>query len=73
MSFTSAGGGKGGRHVEYGLALGLGKRLIICGPRENIFHTLPQVEHYPDWWHLALALSRDHAAITTTPLGRPNH
>jgi hypothetical protein len=47
--FTSAdGGGQGGRHVEFGLAIGLGKRLIIVGPRENVFHTLPQVEWYPD-------------------------
>lgn len=55
ISFTSAdGGGKGGRHVEHGLALGMGKRVIVCGPRENIFHTLPQVEHYPNWRALAL-------------------
>jgi hypothetical protein len=58
ISFTSAdGGGKGGRHIEFGLALGLGKRLIIVGPRENVFHTLPQVEHYPDWSRLVMALS----------------
>ena len=58
ISFTAAGGGgKGGRHVEYGLALGLGKRLVIVGPREHVFHTLPQVEHYPNWSRLAMALS----------------
>jgi hypothetical protein len=50
LSFTSAdGGGKGGRHIEFGLALGLGKRLVIIGPCENVFHTLPQVEQYEDW------------------------
>lgn len=55
ISFTSAdGGGKGGRHVEFGLALGLGKHLIIVGPRENVFHTLPSVEWYPDWPHLVM-------------------
>jgi hypothetical protein len=48
VSFTCDGGGKGGRHVEYGLALGLGKRLILVGSRENVFHTLPQVEWYAD-------------------------
>lgn len=59
ISFTSDdGGGKGGRHVEFGLALGLGKRLIVVGPRENIFHTLPQVEHYPNWSRLVMALSK---------------
>ena len=58
ISFTDeTGGGKGGRHVEHGLALGLGKRVIVCGPRENIFHTLPQVEHYTDWPRLVMALT----------------
>ncbi len=59
VSFTSTdGGGKGGRHVEHGIAIGMGKRLIVCGPRENIFHTLPQVEHYPNWARLVMALFR---------------
>jgi len=59
ISFTSpGGGGKGGRHVEFGLALGLGKHLVIVGPRENVFHTLPAIEHYPDWAHLVMAWSR---------------
>jgi len=31
------GGGRGGRHVELGLALGWHKRIIIVGPRENLF------------------------------------
>lgn len=58
ISFTSAeGGGKGGRHVELGLALGLAKRVIICGPRENVFHTLPAVEWYPDWQRLVMAMT----------------
>jgi hypothetical protein len=58
VSFTSeGGGGKGGRHVEFGLALGLGKRLVIVGPRENVFHTWPGVEWYPDWAHLVMAWS----------------
>lgn len=35
---------RGGRHVEFGMALALKKRLIIVGPEENIFHSLPQVE-----------------------------
>ena len=47
VSFTG-GGGKGGRHVEFGLGIALGKRLVVIGPREHVFHTLPQVEQYPD-------------------------
>ena len=38
--------GRGGRHVEFGLALGRGRKLTIIGPRETVFHHLPQVEHF---------------------------
>jgi hypothetical protein len=37
---------RGGRHVEFGVALATGKRLYIVGTRENIFHHLPRVEVY---------------------------
>ena len=40
---------RGGRHVEFGIGLALGKRLIVIGPRENVFYCLPQVELYSDW------------------------
>lgn len=63
ISFTSeGGGGKGGRHIEFGLALGLAKRLVIVGPRENVFHTLPDIEWYPDYAHLVMAWSPEFAA-----------
>jgi hypothetical protein len=49
VSFTTTGGGgKGGRHWEMGWAHAAGKRLVLVGPREHVFHTLPEVEHYPD-------------------------
>jgi len=38
--------GRGGRHVEFGIGLGLGKRLVIIGPRETVFHHLPAIEHF---------------------------
>lgn len=58
ISFTSTdGGGKGGRHVEFGYALALNKRVIVVGPRENVFHTLSDVEHYQDWSALARMFS----------------
>jgi hypothetical protein len=48
ISFTedpdSSAGKRGGRHVEFGIALAEGKRLILVGPRENIFHHHPRVE-----------------------------
>lgn len=31
---------RGGRHVEYGLALGLSKDVAVVGPLENVFHTI---------------------------------
>jgi len=35
--------GRGGRHIEFGVALGLGKMLTIIGPRETVFHHLDEV------------------------------
>lgn len=61
ISFTDAAGGKGGRHVEHGVAISyvdnhtwlvLGGRsrepfrLIVIGPRENVFHCHPATEVY---------------------------
>lgn len=61
ISFTDAnGGGKGGRHVEFGYALALGKQVMVVGPRENVFHTLSQVEHYHSWRSLVIALTPAH-------------
>ncbi|XUM19785.1 hypothetical protein ACRAVF_19150 [Bradyrhizobium oligotrophicum S58] len=34
----------GGRHVEFGYALAKGKRMVVIGPRENVFHHTPGVE-----------------------------
>lgn len=43
----SAGYTRGGRHVEFGFAVALGKQNIIIGPCESVFHYLPSVIHYP--------------------------
>ena len=40
---------RGGRHVEFGLALAMGKRLVVVGPRENLFHTMPNVYQFDEW------------------------
>lgn len=37
---------RGGRHIEFGFALAHGARMMIVGPRETVFHHLPQVEHF---------------------------
>lgn len=41
--------GRGGRHVEFGVAMALGKLCVIIGPRENVFHCLPGIVHHDDW------------------------
>lgn len=55
VSFTSA-GGKGGRHIEHGYFLamslmnaGLRSRVVIVGPRENIFHCAPRTEQFANF------------------------
>lgn len=53
ISFTEPPGevkgrGRGGRHVEFGFALQGGKRMIVVGYRENVFHHMPEVEFYED-------------------------
>jgi nucleoside 2-deoxyribosyltransferase len=37
----------GGRHVEFGYGLAKGKKLILIGARENVFHEYPGVELHP--------------------------
>jgi hypothetical protein len=53
VSFTEGArarnGGRGGRHVELGVALALGQRLIVVGPPEHVFHCLPGVERFDRW------------------------
>lgn len=53
--------GCGGRHVEFGLAFALDKRCIIIGPRENVFHHLPGVEHYATWNDFLAAMREEVA------------
>jgi hypothetical protein len=54
--------GRGGRHVELGVALAMGQRVVIVGPREHIFHCLPQVEQYDNWGAAKVGLLRPRAA-----------
>ncbi len=53
---------RGGRHVEFGLAVAAHKRIILVGPRENVFHFLPVVENFPDWAALREPLKSERAA-----------
>lgn len=64
VSFTGdGGGGKGGRHIEHGIAIAYFDnhpwapaakllepfRLVVVGPRENIFHCHPATEQFNTW------------------------
>lgn len=40
---------RGGRHVEFGVAIGRGMPVIVVGERENVFHCLPDVTVYATW------------------------
>ncbi len=48
MQFTG-GGHRGGRHVEFGIALATGKMCFLIGEPENVFHCLPSVYRFPTW------------------------
>jgi hypothetical protein len=52
---------RGGRHVEFGVALAAGMRLCIVGPPENIFHHLPQVRVYATAADLIVGLASSAA------------
>ena len=41
-------GSRGGRHVELGMALALGKSIVVVGGHEHVFHVLPHIVHVPD-------------------------
>jgi hypothetical protein len=53
VSFTEGsdvpGRARGGRHVELGIALAEGKRVLVVGPRENVFHYLGGVDVFAGW------------------------
>lgn len=58
VSFTGQ-GGRGGRHIEHGVAMDIHEfraavgdapmRLIVIGPREHVFHCHPATENFASW------------------------
>jgi hypothetical protein len=50
--------GRGGRHVEFGIGIALGKQSVIVGHRENIFHHLPWVLFFEDFNEVLQYLSK---------------
>lgn len=57
--------GGGGRHVETGIALALGKPVVVVGAPENVFHRTAGVVVLPTWRvaanHLALLAHSEEA------------
>jgi nucleoside 2-deoxyribosyltransferase len=51
--------GKGGRHVELGIALALGKRVLLVGPPEHVFHRMVAVERHTNLNAAIEALKQD--------------
>lgn len=55
---------RGNRHIEFGMALGAGKQLVVVGPREMVFHHLEGVYQYDTWNEALEALNRlIHAVV----------
>lgn len=60
---------RGGRHWETGYAYGKGKKIIVCGPKENLFHFLPDVTICATWEEakqelLKLKFARQHRSVS---------
>ncbi|MDP2779759.1 hypothetical protein [Devosia sp.] len=61
--------GRGGRHIELGIAMGMNiirrhlhmrtMRLIVVGPRESVFHCRPELDVFPTWAECLAALSME--------------
>ncbi len=76
VSFTEAprsGHSRGGRHVEFGMAVAVGKTTIVVGHRENVFHCLPWVVFYETWDEAkhVLRCLRPAGSLAAPELGRP--
>ncbi|MEN6356409.1 MAG: hypothetical protein ABFD83_04915 [Armatimonadota bacterium] len=68
ISFTEeprSGHSRGGRHVEFGMAVILGKKLCVVGYRENIFHCLPEVAFFQTWKDCLESLTKHRETART--------
>jgi len=48
---------RGGRHVELGMAIALGKQVIVVGHRENVFTFLDSISFFRNWAECRRALT----------------
>jgi hypothetical protein len=65
--FTAVPSTTGGLHFEAGLARGMGKRVIVVGPKGNVFHYMNSIEQVKDAAELLIALG----FIVAYPYGIP--
>jgi len=49
---------RGGRMFEAGFAFAAGKTVMICGPKENIFFYLPEINQFNTWEELKATLTK---------------
>lgn len=54
---------RGGRHVEFGYGLAKGKLMWTIGPRENIFHFLPEIKNYPTFNDFYFSVSQVYGQV----------
>lgn len=40
---------RGGRHVEFGIAIERLMPIVVIGEHENVFHYLPSIKHVENW------------------------
>lgn len=59
---------RGGRHVEFGIALARSQWVIVVGPRENVFHCLPHVEVFATWEDAIPVLLPPPSAFNLPPM-----
>lgn len=55
---------RGGRHVEFGVAIGQPMPVAVIGPRENVFHCLPSVLHCETFDEFAAWLNENIDAVS---------
>ncbi len=63
---------RGDRHVEFGIALANHARVIVVGPRENIFHWLPVIEHCPTWGDCMARMTDEALNQSNAVTGHPS-
>jgi hypothetical protein len=65
VGFNCEGKGRGGRHVEFGLGLGLFKCCVWIGEPENIFHFHPRVIRFDTWQDFIDHLPNNTTCVTS--------